>query len=744
MRGVVTGIAGARSGQAARSWWLAAVVALVTLLSVRSAHASPVVTSTWPTSGATVRGLTMQVGITVTTPYLLTAASAKLQGVTTSLMLGDGTTSPVGEVDIAMLARGAYTLELSVTDAEPSTTTVSVPIFVERAPKVTVTSPVASYVGPIVRYRATCADEYPGGCTSLALILRTHRPPNQEATQVLAAGTSSLDVVVDYRAFGDFFADAIIVASDPRGAAYEVTTGVGRWVRVHPPTCPIVTVSNRESIADFDQDRVVVTSAYGDDVPTIAVRSSTTGAILDGPYRTSALKAWLFPSAVLFTRPTPPRSYGIEVAEVRGGALASLGVVAGAESIAVGPTRALIATGVRDMVTGATLGSVASQGAGDVGPNGDVVYWGPDLHVHRWRTTGDVDLTPGFPRWAQLPRTDGVNVVFADRVANPTMASGISLIDGAGAIHTIVGLIPGVPGDQGDYRIAGGWLLYQHYVTSPPVIHLRSPAGVDVAVDPSPGDACSIEALAPTGVGVVRCAGAFFRIGTDGAATRIEGFGTAVLKPWSSETFFVAGSAISVANSGTGACPGDPTESDVQVIAQSGFDAGVDAGFDAGVEADGSTESGAGADDAGSLADGDVDAADADPLDAGQDSTPPDASVTPDDAGTGEPGDAGAFVDGGATASDGAVIAFDATTDATTGDAGEGREAGVASDGGSSGCGDGGSDEVGGDQGGCSTVGGAPSGDLGALLSLVACLGVARARRRMRDGAHGARWRAHR
>jgi hypothetical protein len=95
----------------------------------------------------------------------------------------------------------------------------------------------------------------------------------------------------------------------------------------------------------------------------------------------------------------------------------------------------------------------------DVAASGDVVYWGDDYNVYRWREGVSTRLTDDAPMfWNTYPVTDGVNVVY--RKTNPTAWTfALELDDG----HGVVELHPAEPYDPSpgtDYAIANGLIAY--------------------------------------------------------------------------------------------------------------------------------------------------------------------------------------------------------------------------------------------------------------------------------------------
>jgi len=135
-----------------------------------------------------------------------------------------------------------------------------------------------------------------------------------------------------------------------------------------------------------------------------------------------------------------------------------------------------------------SIGTNVGNNLNDVGPNGDVVYWGGGA-IFRLRNGVTTQLTPiNDSLFNYAPRTDGINVVYQKQVSSQRVY--LALHDGTQETFLTGPQTPTAfstvqPGR--DYTVNNGWVAYIADLASTREVWVRAPGGQQTRVTSMPG-----------------------------------------------------------------------------------------------------------------------------------------------------------------------------------------------------------------------------------------------------------------
>ncbi|HEX8692236.1 MAG TPA: Ig-like domain-containing protein [Longimicrobium sp.] len=420
--------------------------------------------------------------------------TATIAGRATSLAsTADGSGRWQGSVSVAGLARGPAELTLASTDAGGTVQTVTVPVFVDRRPVLTVTAPLFGAVArPSVRLVASCQDDDPGGCI---VRVRTQTFPGTSGGTQLAEARNQLDATVTLPLGTSYL---LFMAVDSAGQ----TAGENRTI--HSEDSPRWTeVASAGWMAwQVGADRILFADSTATSM-ALRVRSRATGAetVLFQQAGRKLRQGFLTPRGAIFVSVAPNNDPLQErVLEVRDGTVLDLGRVSQTSLRVVGRW-AIWYDGARlvrrDLETGTSL-QVTDAAAADLAANGDVVYGtSPGYEIFRFRNGTSTQLTRDDDAvlWNVSPVTDGINVLYNKRTPCCTaQTSQVALFGASGEV-----LLTPRTASVVDYQANGGWAAYlEPGPTGVPQVWLRSPAGAETQVTTA-GSASRLQLLGPNG-----------------------------------------------------------------------------------------------------------------------------------------------------------------------------------------------------------------------------------------------------
>jgi hypothetical protein len=373
---------------------------------------------TTPTVNTVVSDTTLLVRATVGALRPLTAVTARIGGVQTTLAhLSDSTFQ--GTLDMHNVPVGAAGLVVRGVDTTGAATEQVVALAYDPLPVVTVLSPaVNAFSRPLTTYSATCG----GSCIVLTLV-------NVGTGAQIAAGTSSVSGSVTLPDGQE--AQLRFTATNAHGQ----TTTVLRTVTVEASTrlTPLMTVPALR-IFDYSAGRALFWRAADD---RIAVRTlAGTEATVLGVSAAAVSKAFVWfsgsqSSALVTTFPSggsagtlyqwyengfvPPSVPNVNAATVSlNGNYAVYATPNGGDATRQTVVRRDMAVG-NDVTVSAAASADFPQSMSGVGPNGDVVYSSSLHQIIRWRngiaTVITADVIGGF-KTNRNPVTDGNIIVY--------------------------------------------------------------------------------------------------------------------------------------------------------------------------------------------------------------------------------------------------------------------------------------------------------------------------------------------
>lgn len=374
-------------------------------------------------------------------------------------------------------------------------------VLFDARPVLLVTSPSPEAVArPQLRLTATCSDD--DACTALNVFASATNDT------LLAAGTSSLDVLIWLGAFEGRVLNLQFVATDSVGQ----TTRIVRTIYVDGSAHLTVVDTVGGPIWDNSGSRVLFLDESA--APVLKIHDRSTGLVepIAAVTGRTPLYGYLTPSGAIFVA-EGSSVLDAAVYEWRSGALTDLGFPNSGRSLRVKDGYAIWSDGVapccghtrlirRDLAAGTNV--VVADPAGntenDIATNGDVAYWKTgDYDVYRFRNGTSEQISADTARWNVYPITDGSAVVW--RAGTPCCSGqtySIVMNEGTGEIV----LSPPVtlePVPWRHYAIEQGWVAFTRVDNGGALqVWSRSPTG---AIEQRTffGSSSTIAGLAPSG-----------------------------------------------------------------------------------------------------------------------------------------------------------------------------------------------------------------------------------------------------
>jgi hypothetical protein len=366
---------------------------------------------------------------------------------------------------------GPALLFVTATDVLGNSADGAVLFTVDRTPIVTVGLPAQGALArPTVQITASCTDDDPAGC---AAIEASAAIGESVEWQLLASGKATLSQSIDLSAYEGREVNLKVSGFDSNGQR----TTVSRTVYVESSPRLLLRATVPGVVWDVSGSRILFLAADGA-VPTLQVRDTITGVDETVEATPDLAGTWgnygfLTSWGAIYAhgQAQPTTSPFCWLYEWREGTLANLTGLDACESLSVAGDYAIFNAGGpekfglyrRDLV-GASDAEV-STGAGnwqnDVAANGDVVFWGIDYSVYRWRDGATSQLTNDSPdtTWNTYPLTDGSSVLY--RKSTPEYrAWRIAIHDGITERILASDDRAVDPFPHRDYAIQGGWVAF--------------------------------------------------------------------------------------------------------------------------------------------------------------------------------------------------------------------------------------------------------------------------------------------
>jgi hypothetical protein len=418
-----------------------------------------------PGEGQTV-GEAMRVTATVASTYQLAGVSASAGGRTVALDFGAygsyGGNAWSAILSLAGQPRGSVGLVVTATDVFAHATDAVLGVTLDRAPVVGVVNPAEGTVArPSIDIAANCSDDDAAGCVSLVASVNG---------TVLGSAKNALAQTLDLSAYEGQNISLVVVGTDTIGQRSTVT----RNLYVESSALLSVHAVVGGPVWDLSGTRILhvdLSSA----VPALEILDRQTGSTQTLETGPDLVGTWgdygfLTPSGALYVHGSVSNSvYPYAwLYEWRAGALTQITGLDSAQSLRVAGNWAIYNLGAelwrRDLGAGVStlLTATAGNWANDVAANGDVVFWGQDYNIYRWRngSTQALSAYPSGGLWNTYPLTDGMNAVF--RRHSPccgTQTYRIVVDDGTQQSY----LTPATfaePNPGGGYAVAGGYVAY--------------------------------------------------------------------------------------------------------------------------------------------------------------------------------------------------------------------------------------------------------------------------------------------
>lgn len=456
-----------------------------------------------PGEGQTV-GEAMRVTATVVSTYQLAGVSATAGGRTVALDFGPygsrGGNAWSAVLSLAGQPRGSVGLVVTATDVLAHAADAVLGVNLDRAPAVGVSSPTDGAVArPRVDLAASCSDDDAAGCVSLVASVNG---------TVLASAKNALAQTLDLSAYEGRTISLVVVGTDTAGQSSAVTRTL--YVESSPVLSVRAVVGG--PVWDLSGARILHVD-LSTPVPALKILDSQTGSAQTLETGPDLLGTWggygfLTSSGALYVH----GSVGNDVYpyawlyEWRAGALTRLTGLDSAQSLRMAGNWAIYNLGSelwrRDLGTGVSTLVTAAAGnwMNDVAADGDVVYWGQDYNVYRWRAGSTQALTanPSGGTWNTYPVTDGTNMVY--RTHTPccsTQTYRIVVHDGTQPSY-LTSATTAEPSPVSGYTAAGGHVAYAaEDATKTLQIWRRGPGGVEQLT--FFGSSSRIDAMLPDG-----------------------------------------------------------------------------------------------------------------------------------------------------------------------------------------------------------------------------------------------------
>jgi len=383
-------------------------------------------------------------------------------------------------ISLVGLARGTNTVIVEGTDFFGNSAHDQRDFVYDRKPILEVTFPLSlSVARPQIRVSASCSDDDPIGCA-----LRVSAGP------VLASGHNSVDKVVSLAQYEGGAVTLHFEAADSAGQ----TTAIDIPVYVESSVRLSETQEVAGGIWNVLPDRILFLESKSDrgilKIHNRATKVET--VVIDQAGRFPQYGA-LAPKGAMFVGED-----GL-IYDERDGNVIALGVLDSKYSLVVEGNYAIWNSGqtliLRDLLTGqnTTVSQAAGNWKNDVASNGDVVFWGSDYAVYRYRSGTTQRLSPDTGVWYTYVLTDGTWAVYRKGW------DGLVMNDGTGEIE----LIPRGTGPElapgSNFQIANGWVAYTKPGTSGQLqVWTRSPEGKQTQLTHF-GDNSRMSALASNG-----------------------------------------------------------------------------------------------------------------------------------------------------------------------------------------------------------------------------------------------------
>jgi hypothetical protein len=365
-------------------------------------------------------------------------------------------------LSLAGQPRGNLGLVITATDVFGHATDAVLALNLDRAPMVSVGSPAdGTLARPVIDIAATCSDDDAVGCVSLVASVNG---------TALASATNALAQTLNLTAYEGQNISLVLTGTDSIGQRSAVT----RSVFVESSALLSVRAVVGGPVWDLSGTRILHVDLSGT-APALKILDSQTGftqTLETGPdlVGTWGDYGYLTPSGALYVHgqvinTVYPYAW---LYEWRAGVLTQLTGLDSAQSLRLAGNWATYNVGSqlwrRDVTTGASTLITGSAGnwMNDVAANGDVVYWGEDHNIYRWRNgttqAWSADASGGLLNI--FPITDGTNVVYRKQTSCCGTQSYRIVVDDGAQLTYLSPSTTAEPNPGSAYAVAGGHVAY--------------------------------------------------------------------------------------------------------------------------------------------------------------------------------------------------------------------------------------------------------------------------------------------
>lgn len=427
------------------------------------------------------------ISATVASTFELASVTASVEGreaklvFTASAIPGRFGATPgwTNSLSLAGLSRGPFNLAVTAKDVLGSSSATQVSFTHDRKPVLVVASPTPNAVArPTVAVDFACSDDGPTPC----------------AVRILANGQLLATNQVNALDLSAFDHSGVALRFEVKDSAGQTTIDErGVFVETNPQLSEVLSVTG--NFWDVQPDRILFLD--GTRILKIRDRSSGRETVILNDKDKVAEYGFLAPKGAMFVASGT-------VFDWRDGKLVDLGLLNSQNSLVVNGGYAIWNVNfvfqdlmLRDLVAGTNV--IVSRKTGnwhnDVATNGDVVFWGNDYKIYRYRRGVTTLVSTDSTVWNTYPVTDGTNVVYRKH-GNGTFA--IIMVSATGESM----LVPALAGDAtpgADYQLNSGWVAYRKPGTGGPLqVWTRSPGGAETQITYF-GSSSGIESLNPNG-----------------------------------------------------------------------------------------------------------------------------------------------------------------------------------------------------------------------------------------------------
>lgn len=454
------------------------------LLFAGRVRAMPTINATSPANDSVVND-TFTATANVTSPFVVTAVTATVGGVTKSLTQAGAASNWSAPFDISGEPLGPATMQVIAYDANGESATTTVALKHDHPPKLTVLTPSCSVGTPSIRLQATCEDTDPYGCATIT-------------AHTASTNTPTLDQNVDFSAYTGTDVLVTFTATDTAGMKSSQTLLMYGPPATTAPAAPWVfagEVAGR--VLDVDATRILFTDCYGVKVKsrvdgTISTLGPDTMATVTQGHLSSVGAIWNGGDSVngTYAARTTPAGFSARGDWAAWAATVDTTTTLYRENLATGAVQTLAQSGAGGQPLGVDV---------DVFGNAAfTLYTTTDFFLHRVSTAGNDTVLTNSGVGGIIDDTNVVYTAHSSTFTRPAL-----FLDAAGTVTTLDTLnnVPPAISSYRDYRANDGWVAYRKLydaMTGSFIVNTRAPNGT-IALASAYTNVARIDGLSATG-----------------------------------------------------------------------------------------------------------------------------------------------------------------------------------------------------------------------------------------------------